>query len=167
MIPSSCDISRSEQFYERLLRFYPERFRVEFGQQMMQAFQDQWRQEADRAALITKVSFWTQVLSDFVATVPLEHFKKGAFMDSAERDLRWDVRFGVQMFLRHFAMALKYALYSGLAVLTVWTIAILVVWLCRPTHGAPSKQCLEGGDWTVSAGILRVHAGDTPKVRAQ
>jgi hypothetical protein len=128
MIPSSCDISRSERFYERLLRFYPERFRVEFGQQMMQAFQDQWRQEADRAALITKMSFWTQVLSDFVATVPLEHFRKGAFMDSAERDLRWDVRFGVQMFLRHSAMALKYALYSGLAVLTVWTIAILVVW---------------------------------------
>jgi hypothetical protein len=128
MIPSSCDISRSERFYERLIRFYPERFRVEFGQQMKQAFQDQWRQEVDRAALITKVSFWTQVLSDFVATVPLEHFKKGAFMDSAERDLRWDVRFGVQMFLRHSAMALKYALYSGLAVLTVWTIAILVVW---------------------------------------
>jgi hypothetical protein len=60
--------------------------------------------------------------------VPLEHFKKGAFMDSAERDLRWDVRFGVQMFLRHAAMALKYAFYSGIAVLTLWTIAIVVVW---------------------------------------
>jgi hypothetical protein len=113
-MPSSCDISRSERFYQRLLRHYPERFRVEFGQQMMQTFQDQWRQELKQAALISKVSFWIQVLSDFVATAPLEHLKKGPLMDSAERDLRWDVRFGVQVFLRHSAIALKYALYSGI-----------------------------------------------------
>ena len=38
-------------------------------------------------------------------------------MDTVERDLRWDLRYGVQLFLRHSAIALKYATWAGISLL--------------------------------------------------
>ena len=48
-------------------------------------------------------------------------------MDTVEKDLRWDLRYGVQLFLRHSAIALKYAAWAGISLLGLYAIAIVTV----------------------------------------
>ena len=48
-------------------------------------------------------------------------------MDTVEKDLRWDLRYGVQLFLRHSAIALKYAAWAGISLLALYAIAIVTV----------------------------------------
>ncbi len=48
-------------------------------------------------------------------------------METVERDLRWDLRYGVQLFLRHSAIALKYATWAGISLLGLYALAIVTV----------------------------------------
>jgi hypothetical protein len=71
----------SHRLYGLLLLVYPEEFRREFGNQMLQVFRDCYRAEASSRTL---PSFWLRILLDLVLTAAKERTssgRKGVFMN--------------------------------------------------------------------------------------
>ena len=65
------------RLYAWLLRFYPERFRDEFGTDMEQLFADQYA-AADKAGIMSLASFWIRTIKDFFRSVTLQHLEQRA-----------------------------------------------------------------------------------------
>ena len=63
------------RLYAWLLRFYPERFRDEFGTDMEQLFADQYA-AADKAGIMSLASFWIRTIKDFFRSVTLQHLEQ-------------------------------------------------------------------------------------------
>jgi hypothetical protein len=45
------------------------------------------------------LAFWGEITIDFLTTAPFEYLSKGKDMDTGKKDLHWDLRYGVQLFL--------------------------------------------------------------------
>ena len=59
----------SERIYRWLLRFYPARFRAEYGEEMLQLFRDRMRKEPE-------LRVWADVLPDAAISIPREHWRR-------------------------------------------------------------------------------------------
>ena len=140
-----------ERFYALLIQFYPQDFRTKFGDEMLQTFGDQWRAELELASTFRKLAFWGDVVIDFVTTAPFEYLSKGENMENVEKDLRWDLRFGVQLFLRHSVIALKYAVWAGISLLGLYAIAIMAVALYS-SHEARRMEETVNQTWIKATG---------------
>ena len=92
-------------------------------------------------------------------------------MDTVKKDLRWDLRYGVQVFLRHSAIALKYATWAGISLLGMYAIAIVTVAL----YSSLEARRIEGvvnQTWTKATGqtpheSYEVHPQALSKVRKE
>jgi len=70
----------SEKIYAWLFRFYPRRFREEYGTCAMQLFRDRLRAER---GVFQRLRLWLDVLADLAISVPREHWRQ----DSAGADV--------------------------------------------------------------------------------
>jgi hypothetical protein len=122
-------LSLSARLYRCLVRLYPPQFRSEYGPQMVQAFRDGCREELCQRGIIRLIALWGHTLLDLVVTAPLEHMRKGELMNTREKDLRWDVRYGLQMLFRHSIVLLKYSTWVLGALFSLFAVALLVTLL--------------------------------------
>ena len=113
----------SERVYAWLVGVYPKAFRSEYGQEMVQTFRDRCREELSRGRIKGVIGLWGHTVFDFAVTVPSEHLKKRASMNTVDKDLRWDVRHGVEMLFKH-ALG-KYSAWAAGALLSVLFVALL------------------------------------------
>jgi hypothetical protein len=107
-------LSASERLYLLMIGFYPKEFRSEFGREMFQSFRDGNHEELSRGGVWALLPFWGETALDLAATVSIEHLKRRKAMDPLEKDLRWDLRYGLQMFLRHSQLVFKYVICASL-----------------------------------------------------
>jgi len=107
-------LSASEHLYLLMIQLYPKEFRSEFGHEMFQSFRDGNHDELSRGGVWALLPFWGETALDLAATVSIEHLKKRKAMDRLERDLRWDLRHGLQSFLRHSQLVFKYVISASL-----------------------------------------------------
>lgn len=70
----------SVRVYQALLLAYPERFKREFGSQMVQAFRDGCVQSIRNKAIGGMIYFWMLTMLDFLFSVIKEHSQKDAEM---------------------------------------------------------------------------------------
>jgi putative ABC transport system permease protein len=75
------------KLYRILLKFYPARFREEYGTPLEQQFSDEYR-EADSA--LARFAVWMRTLRDLAISIPLE----------LARELRQDLRYSVRIYSR-------------------------------------------------------------------
>jgi hypothetical protein len=131
---SSRALSTSERLYRWLIRLYPGEFRSEYGSEMVQTFRDRYREELGQGVMGV-FGLWRHTLFDLVTTAPLEHIKRRQRMNAPGRDLRWDVRYGVEMFFGHARIFFKYIVWlSGavmglLAALLLTGLISITLWL--------------------------------------
>ena len=67
-----ADLMGPVRIYRFLLCLYPPGFRLRFGPDMLQIFQDSYRGRARDVHFTTRLAFWRLTLSDFVRSVPGE-----------------------------------------------------------------------------------------------
>lgn len=115
----------SERVYACLVGVYPEAFRSKYGQEMVQTFRDRCREELSRGRISGIIGLWGDTVLDFAVTVPIEHMKKGESMNTVDKDLRWDVRYGIEMLFKHGLVLGKYSAWAGGALLSVLLVALL------------------------------------------
>lgn len=63
------------RLYAWLLRFYPERFRDEFGSDMEQVFADQYV-DASNAGALSLAGFWIRTIKDFLKSLTLQYLEQ-------------------------------------------------------------------------------------------
>lgn len=97
------DVSLHERSYRLLVRFYPGRFRREFGDALVQFFRDDVRTRGATRA-------WRRALSDLVVSIPVQHVEV-AVMHRSSRTL---AMLGLPLIAAAAAMA-----FGRLVVLTV------------------------------------------------
>jgi hypothetical protein len=115
----------SERVYRWLVGVYPKEFRSEYGQEMVQAFRDRCREELSRGRISGVIGLWAHTILDFAVTVPIEYMKKGKSMNTVDKDLRWDVRYGFQMLFKHGLILVKYSAWASGVLLSLLLAALL------------------------------------------
>ena len=116
----------SERVYRWLVEVYPKEFRSEYGQEMVQAFRDRCREELSRGRISGVIGLWGHTVLDFAVTVSIEHMKKGESMNTVDKDLRWDVRYGFEMLFKHGLVLMKYSAWASGLLLSLLLVALLV-----------------------------------------
>ncbi|MBI4475391.1 MAG: hypothetical protein HY646_22190 [Acidobacteria bacterium] len=74
------------KLYATLLFLYPTRFRVRFGPEMTQVFQDTWLETASRSGVIEIAMFWWRTLRDVASSV-LEQWREDTSRFDSELDV--------------------------------------------------------------------------------
>jgi hypothetical protein len=127
----------SERIYRWLLRLYPQRFRQEYSEPMLQLFRDRLRNE--RSAF-ERIRLWLGVICDLVLSIPREHLRRPATLNltpNTDQDLLAEsgvayLLLAVMFLIGAFAApgadvgVLLYATLMaclGLLVALVWTVA--------------------------------------------
>ena len=118
-------LSASERVYRWLVGVYPKEFRSEYGQEMVQAFRDRCREELSRGRISSVIGLWGHTVLDFAVTVPIEYMKKGKSMNTVDKDLRWNVRYGFEMLFKHSLLLLKYSAWASGVLLSLLLVAFL------------------------------------------
>lgn len=62
--------------YRRLLRFYPERFRARYGDEMVQLFGDQLRDATASGRVSSPATVWLRTVIDLVTSATSEHLRR-------------------------------------------------------------------------------------------
>ena len=102
-------LAGSERVYRCLVKIQPKEFRAEHESEMVQNFRDLCREQLDRASSTRVLGLWSHTVLDLAASAAIEHLRRRKPMNTLDQDLRWDVRYGVQMFCKHALWLLKYA----------------------------------------------------------
>jgi hypothetical protein len=126
-------LASSERVYRWLVKIHPKEFRDEYESEMVQNFRDLCREELDRLSPARMMGLWGRAFLDLAASAAIEHIRRREPMSALDRDLRWDVRYGVQMLWKHSLWLLKYtvlALVGGAValVLAVWIWSGVRIW---------------------------------------
>jgi hypothetical protein len=126
-------LASSEHVYRCLVKIHPKAFRAEYENEMVQNFRDLCREQIDRASSTRVLSLWSHTILDLAASAAIEHLRRRKPMNTLDQDLRWDLRYGVQMFWKHFLWLLKYtslALFGGAVaiVLAAWIWSGVRIW---------------------------------------
>src|SRR5579862_1463384 len=77
----------SEKIFRLLLRFYPSRFRHEYGDEALQLFRDRTR---DETGVWPSVRLWFDLLTDLVMSLPCEYGYTGLEVAGASAEARLD-----------------------------------------------------------------------------
>jgi hypothetical protein len=85
MVPRSCRLECSERFYGKLLFFYPVRFRLRFGSEMVQVFRDYLREEAAHGDPGRLLAFWLRTFKDLAFSIVRE--RRREFLRVSEIDV--------------------------------------------------------------------------------
>jgi len=91
------------KLYRFLLKFYPARFREEYGRPLEQQFLDEYR-EAD--GKLARLAFWIRSMRDLAISIPLELL----------RELRQDLRYSVRIYSRRPIVTLLAVMALALAI---------------------------------------------------
>jgi len=119
-------LTSSERVYRCLVKIHPKEFRAEYEHEMVQNFRDLCREQLDRAGSTRMLGLWSQMVLDLAASAAIEHLRRKKPMNTLDQDLRWDLRYGVQMFCKHFLWLLK---YTSLALIGGAVAIILAAWI--------------------------------------
>src|SRR5262245_49589891 len=111
--PTASILSASERAYLWMIELYPKKFRSEFGPELVQTFRDAIHEQFSHGGAWALLPFWAETALDLAATVSIEHLKHRKAIDPFEKDLRWDLRYGLQSFLRHSQQVLQYLLAAA------------------------------------------------------
>jgi hypothetical protein len=82
--------SLSLRCYRVLLRLYPEEFRQEFGEQLVQTFRDCYRANCRDQQRLGVLRLWLQIIPDIAQSASAEHFRNGeehGFMKNWQRQV--------------------------------------------------------------------------------
>ena len=136
-------LASSERVYRWLVKIHPKEFRDEYESEMVQNFRDLCREQLDRLSPARMVGLWGRAFLDLAASAAIEHIRRREPMTALDRDLRWDVRYGVQMLWKHSLWLLKYtvlALIGGAVaiVLAAWIWSGVRIW----QKEKPVQQCV-------------------------
>src|SRR5687768_14635739 len=107
-------LASSEHVYRWLVKIHPKEFRAEYENEMVQNFRDLCREELDRASSTRVLGLWSHTVLDLAASAAIEHIRRRKPMNTLDQDLRWDLRYGVQMFCKHSLWLLKYSALTTL-----------------------------------------------------
>ena len=126
-------LASSEHVYRCLLKIHPKAFRAEYENEMVQNFRDLCREQLDRARSTRVLSLWSHTVLDVAASAAIEHLRRRKPMNTLDQDLRWDLRYGVQMFCKHSLWFLKYTLLALMGgavaiVLAAWIWSGVRIW---------------------------------------
>jgi len=116
----------SERVYRCLVKIHPNVFRAEYEHEIVQNFRDLCREQLDRASSTRVLSLWSHTVLDLVASAVIEHLRRRKPMNTLDQDLRWDLRYGVQMFCKHSLWFLK---YTSLALIGGAFAIVLAAWM--------------------------------------
>ena len=119
-------LARSEHVYRCLIKIHPKEFRAEYENEMIQNFRDLCREQLDRVSSTRVLGLWSQMVLDLAASAAIEHLRRRKTMNTLDQDLRWDLRYGVQMFCKHFLWLLK---YTSLALMGGAVAIVLAAWI--------------------------------------
>ena len=119
-------LAGSEHVYRCMVKIHPKAFRAEYENEMVQNFKDLCREHLDRATSPRVLSFWSHTFLDLAASAAIEHLRRRKAMNTLDQDLRWDLRYGVQMFCKHFLWLLK---YTSLALIGGAVAILLAAWI--------------------------------------
>ena len=119
-------LASSEHVYRCLVKIHPKAFRAEYENEMVQNFRDLCREQLDRASSTRVLSLWSHTVLDLAASAVIEHLRRRKPMNTLDQDLRWDLRYGVQMFCKHSLWLLK---YTSLALICGAVAIVLAGWI--------------------------------------
>ncbi len=119
-------LASSEHVYRCMVKIHPKAFRAEYENEMVQNFKDLCREQLDRASSPRVLSFCCHTVLDLAASAAIEHLRRRKPMNTLDQDLRWDLRYGVQMFCKHFLWLLK---YTSLALIGGAVAIVLAAWI--------------------------------------
>jgi hypothetical protein len=119
-------LASSEHVYRCLVKIHPKAFRAEYENEMVQNFRDLCREQLDRANSTRVLSLWSHTVLDLAASAAIEHLRRRKPMNTLDQDLRWDLRYGVQMFCKHSLWVLK---YTSLALIGGAVAIVLAAWI--------------------------------------
>jgi hypothetical protein len=119
-------LAGSERVYRCLVKVQPKEFRAEHESEMVQNFRDLCREQLDRASATRVLGLWSHTVLDLAASAAIEHLRRRKPMNTLDQDLRWDLRYGVQMFCKHSLWLLK---YTSLAFIGGAIAIVLAAWL--------------------------------------
>src|SRR5690349_10801464 len=98
--------SRSERFFQALLRVFPFDFQREYGKDMEDLFRDQRYDVVTNGGLMDWMKLWARTIIGIAKTAPREH------IDVLQQDIRYSIR-----------ALLRTPVYTVVAILTL-TLAI-------------------------------------------
>src|SRR4030095_11299549 len=142
----------SERVYRCLVKVQPKEFRAEHESEMVQNFRDLCREQLDRASATRVLGLWSHTVLDLAASAAIEHLRRRKPMNTLDQDLRWDLRYGVQMFCKHALWLLK---YTSLAFIGGAIAIVLAAWVWS-----------EGGLWQKEKAVQQAWVemtGKTPE----
>ena len=119
-------LAGSEHVYRCLVKIHPKEFRAEYEHEMVQNFRDLCREQLDRLSSTRVLGLWSQTVLDLAASAAIEHLRRRKPMNTLDQDLRWDLRYGLQMFWKHALWLLK---YTSLAFVGGAIAIVVGVWL--------------------------------------
>jgi len=119
-------LAGSERAYRWLVKIHPKEFRAEHESEMVQHFRDLCRDQLGHLSSMRMMGLWGHVFLDLAASAAIEHLRRRKPMNTLDQDLRWDLRYGVQMFCKHFLWLLK---YTFLALIGGAVAIVLAAWL--------------------------------------
>src|SRR5215475_3580417 len=119
-------LAGSERVYRWLVKIYPKKFRAEHENEMVLNFRDLCREQLADLRSTRVIGLWGHTFLDLAASAAIEHTRRRESMTALDRDLRWDVRYGLEMLRKHTLWLLKYTVLA----LTGSAIAIvLAAWI--------------------------------------
>ena len=119
-------LASSEDVYRCLIKIHPKEFRAEYEKEMVQNFRDLCREQLDRTSSTRVLGLWSHTVLDLAASAAIEHLRRRKPMNTLDQDLRWDLRYGVQMFCKHSLWLLK---YTSLALIGGAVAIVLAAWI--------------------------------------
>ncbi len=76
----------SERLYQLLLLAYPRAFREEYASEMLLTFRDAYRDASCERSMVGALGLWSDVFSDFVKSVLVEHARRWMGRDGRARE---------------------------------------------------------------------------------
>src|SRR5262249_25306870 len=119
-------LAGSQRIYRWLVKIYPKKFRAEHESEMVQNFRDLCREQLADLRSTRVIGLWGHTFLDLAASAAIEHVRRRESMTALDRDLRWDMRYGVQMFWRHSLWVLR---YTALALIGGAVAIVLATWI--------------------------------------
>ncbi len=113
--------SNAERHYRRLLLLYPARFRLKFGDEMLQLFRDQWR-EVQGSSGLRRLRFWLWLCADTGWAVGHEHLNKTCGVRSHAVALAFTIGGLLAVYLVSFGPAVYCLNKRDLLSPTIWNV---------------------------------------------
>ena len=72
------------------------------------------------------MGLWGDTFLDLAASAAIEHLRRRKTMNTLDQEVRWDLRYGVQMFCKHSLWVLK---HTALAIIGGAVVLVPGVWI--------------------------------------